>query len=781
MVSINRYLTNEWPFPSTDIDPKEKAKPEYGIKWCAAIYSLWLRNSTSWGYDTVEYFNKMRKYSEGSQDNSQYKAFLKVQEPSTTENLSIWDDNDLTRQLKRSGYGGIMWQNLSPAPKILNSLHGLMDKMDYDVMADTIDSDSRGLIEFMKYKQFHEAKDAEFQMEFKKKAGLPVDQPTNFPKTKEELESFEAREGFKLNVAKSMQKLLRFSFYDSRWDNVVRKKVVDDLVCTKYATTLDYFDDETQTFKVMWIDPAKTVLQFSHEFDYSDSEWGGYFDLWTISNIRRKCPDLSEDQLFQLAKNYKGRFGNPNRWYERYSHIDPATRGYGFDDWKVCVFRAFWIDSDTHRSIYWKGKNNPRIIDISYDSVVKPLTESQRARGFQQEVRNTQVRQVYQCHWVLDSEIAFDYGKYQMAARPEMTKPQLPIHAEQLLQPSIVYRLVPILDHIAIAWLQFWNDLANMVQRGYAINMSMLMNVAMDGKDLGPLEIIDMWKRKGLLMYMPGPQGTYTGGMPTPVTPIEGGLGPRVEETMTVLQGYYKAIEDIVGLNPLALGATPDPNAPVSTSEAALKATSNVLKPINDALFEVKQSIAESLAMRIQIGLRVSDTIRKAYAGVVNPTDIRTMIMAEQNNVKYGIMLRVRPNDAQRQSVMRYMEIAIQSGQITPTDAMYFSERIEQGEDITEIRQEIAYSIQKNLEQQQQAQQANIDRQNQGLAQIEQQKAQSAQQQTVLDTQGKMAEENERAKSKAMLERMTQNYKLLADTQARADAERGLQVNVNKQ
>lgn len=774
MFKSDTYSRSEYPFPSQSIDPKKKLLPEYGKGWAEAIYAQWVKGGTSWSYDTSDYFNKMRAYSEGAQDSTQYKSWLKNEDTSASEPVSIFDDNDFTRTAKRKGYLSTMFQNLSPASKIMNSLHGLLDKLDYDIMADTIDADSRGLMEFMKYKKFHEARDAKFQMEFKQKAGIPVDGPTNFPKTKEELEAYEAREGFKLNVAKSMQKLLRYSFHDSGWDSVVRKKVLDDLICTKYGTTMDYFDEESQTFKVMWLDPAKVVLQFSHEFDYSDSEYGGYFDLWTISNLRRKRPDLPEEELVRLAKNYKGKFGNPTRWNERYSKLDAATGFFGADDWKVCVFRAFWIDSDMHRSIHWKGNGSPRIIDIGYDSKVKPLTGSQQGRGFKQDIKRTTVRQVYQCSWVIDSDVCFDYGKFHMAARPKMTKPKLPIHAEQLLQPSIIYRLIPIFDHIAITWLQFQNDLANMVQRGYAINMGMLMNVTMNGKDLDPASVLTMWKQKGLLPYMLSPGGQYSGGMALPITPIEGGLGKRVEETMASLTMHYKSIEDIVGINPLSLGASPDPNAPVSTSEAALRATSNVLKPIMDAIFELKESIASSLCLRIQIGLRVSDDIRKSYAGVVNPTDIKTMIMAEQSGTKYGIMLRARPDDKQRQNIIRYMEIAIKAGQITPPDAMYFTERIESGADITEIRQEIDYSIKKALEAEQQRQQENIDRQNQGLQQVEEVKGQIAAKQSVLETTGKIAEENERAKSKARLSRMEANYKLLADTQAEADAENGI-------
>lgn len=763
MIEVAKYKNGDFPFPNSAINPKLK-DADYCRQVAEAIFSMYQKGGTAWGIDSLGHFDEMRNYSNGMQDTSQYKSFIQADESVTADgSFTIWDSNDFTKTAKRKGWYNLMFQNLSPAAKILSSLHGLLDKLDYDILADTIDADSRGLVEFMKYKKFHEAKDAKFQVEYKKKAGIPVDEQTNFPKTKEELDAFEAREGFKLNVAKSMQKLLRHTFQISAWDSVVRKKLLDDLITIEYCTGMDYFDDETQTFKGMWLDPAKTVIQFSNEFDYSDSEYAGYFENMTISNVRRKCSGIKEDELIALAKNYKGRFGNPASWEERYSALDPETGYCGCGDWKTCVFHTYWIDDDSYRDIYWKGKNNLRILDIGYNSEVTPLTDSQKTRGFKQEINKTNVRQVYQCTWVVDSNVVFDYGKYYMGARPEMTKPKLPIHAEQLLQPSIIYRLKPIFDHIAIAWLQFQNDLANMVQRGYAINMAMLMNVSMNGKDLDPANVLTLWKQKGLFPYMLSPNGNYQGGMSLPVTPIEGGLGKRVEETMMQFQFYYRQIEDTVGINPLALGASPDPQAPVSTSEAALRATSNVLKPLVDSLFELKESLASSLCLRIQIGLRVSDTIRKAYAGVVNPSDIKTMILAEQSGTKYGIMLRARPDDKQRANIIRYMEIAIQAGTITPPDAMYFSERIESGADITEIRQEIDYAIQKALEKQQKVQLDNIKAQNDGLARNEQMKGQIDQQKSVIDSQGKIAQEQMRGKNKIDVLRRENNYKLLND------------------
>ena len=86
---------------------------------------------------------------------------------------------------------------------------------------------------------------------------------------------YKAQGGFKLSVARSMQKLLRYSFDISKWDTVTRKKVVDDLICIRYGAVRDYFDSEDNKFKTKWIDPARLVIQFSNEQDYHDSEYGG--------------------------------------------------------------------------------------------------------------------------------------------------------------------------------------------------------------------------------------------------------------------------------------------------------------------------------------------------------------------------------------------------------------------------------------------------------------------------------------------------------------------------
>lgn len=775
MIKVEKYLKNVV-FPSRDIDPDKKDEL-YHKQWAEAIYSLWLQNKTAWGYDLVNlssYFRDLRLLASGNQDPSQYKSFLTGVSPQTQTEAGMYDDSPITKRAKREGWYHLLWQNLSPASKIMNSIHGMLDKFDFDILADTIDSDSRGMVEFEKYKRFFESKEREFINEYKKNAGIPIDEEVDFPKTKEELDAFEAREGFKLNIAKAMQKLLRYSFKVSDWDGEIRKNVLDDLVITGYGCVGDIFNKETNRFELQYLDPENTVIQYSRERGYKDSEYGGYFSLWTISNVRRMRPDVDEDYLRSMAKKFMGQCGNPSyisNFDGRESLLDPATKSYVYDDFKVPVFWAVWIDTDSPRRLYYTGANGRETVKtVSYDKEIKSLTGKQKERGFKQEVRKVPVRLVRQVYWVVDTDICWDSGKLHMAARPENSKPVLPIHAEQLLQPSLMYRLKPILDNIALTWLTYQNSLAKMVERGHAVNMGMLMGIALGGKQLDPSEVLTMWKQTGFLPYMYNFTNQYTGGAATPVTPIEGGMGKRTEEVVMALNLDFKLIEDIVGINPLMLGGSPDPKAPVATSEAALRATSNILKPIIDGVFELKEAASQSLMCRLQVGLRVSEAIRRTYSGIVPPQDIKAMIMAESSGAKYGIFLKARPSEQMLQELKGYMMAAVERGELAVTEAMYFSERMASGEDLMDIRQEMSYSIEKEQQRKAQEQIANIQAQNQGLQQLEQQKQQGE----MGIQQMKMEEEVIRGQIKQNLLKAENNYALMNKLYDLAAQEEGL-------
>lgn len=778
------YKDKEWQFPSRDRDPKTK-DGVYCKAWAEAIYSLWARGKTAWSASTHSWFNEMRAYSRGEQDIEQYKKWLT--ETSSTEDSSVssFDDTPLGRTAKREGFYNILWENLSPAPAIFNALHGMFDKADFDLIVDTIDADSRRLAEEQKYIKLVEAQNAEWQNKIKAEMGIPIDEDMVYPRSKEDFDMFEAQGGFKLNVAKAMQKILRHSFNISDWDTDLYPKAIDDLAAFEYAAFEDYFDTQDSKWKVRYIDPARLVIQYSHEKDYSDSEYAGYFSFETISNLRDKLPELTEDKFKQLAQSSLAVNGySAVDWQNRYSKLDPNTNTWQYDGFKILIFHSWWIDTDYQRRIYYKSfRGRESVIDIDWDSEVKPLTEKNIKAGATQDVRKIAKRQPYECYWIVGTDYVYDFGPIKMASRDGLSRPQLPIHVEQLLQPSLMSRMKPIVDQMTQAYLRYQNSLAMMVERGYAVNTTMLANVTLGGGRLKPAEILQMWRQTGVLPFSySASTGLYTGGAATPIVPLEGGMGPRVEETMRTFDMLFSLLEKMTGINLITLSVMSGQDASATATQAAMQMTTNVLKPILDACHELKQGVGTCMMRRIQIGIRNSEKIRRAYSGVINPTDLELMRMMEAEGVQYGMTLRAKPDQRLRNKFTEWCALALQNVReqrpgVDLPDVMYFETALERGEDLYDLIDQMRYIIEKNKIEAQAQQERNMQVQGQINAQNEQMKVQGEMAKIQEEGKVKMNEEIIRGKIKNEQTKLEGNLKLMEDLRLAMEAEAGLQIN----
>jgi DNA-binding winged helix-turn-helix (wHTH) protein len=241
-----------------------------------------------------------------------------------------------------------------------------------------------------------------------------------------------------------------------------------------------------------------------------------------------------------------------------------------------------------------------------------------------------------------------------------------------------------------------------MVERGYAVNTAMLANVTLGGGRLKPAEALTLWRQTGILPFSySASNGLYTGGAATPIVPLEGGMGPRVEETMRTFDMLFGLLEKMTGINPVSLGMTPDPCAPVGTTQASMQATANVLRPILDACYELKQSTGTCLMRRIQIGIRTSERVRKAYSGIISPSDMDALRLMEAEGVQYGMTLRAKPDAKMRAKFTEWCALALQNVReqrpgVDLPDVMYFGTALERGEDLYDLIDQMRYIIEKN-------------------------------------------------------------------------------------
>lgn len=717
-----------FPFPNRDIS-SDKKDALYHKKWAEAIYSIFISSKSSWGISEHNHFATQRSYARGQQSTDKYKKFLMDQEREDGDASYTLDDMPISRVAKREGWLNILWDNLSIAPKVMDSLHGMFDPVDFDLYVDAVDPNSMSLTENAKYRALVEGQNAEWQAEYKKRAGIPIDEMVVLPKSNQELAAIESQGGFKLNVAKAMEKLARQSFNVSEWEDVIKKKLVDDLVTIGRCAVRDVYDPEDGMFKTEYRDPARLVMQFSEERDFNDADYGGYFRLLTISDVKRRMPTLTDDQLRGMAKNNQGLFGNPHarnngQWETIYEKYDQVSSTYAWYDFKICVFEAEWMDWDNKRYLeYHTSRGQHRYEEIS--------PETKLAKRDLEKERNSTWRGVRGCTWIVGTNhILPDYGKVYMGARPQKNKPKLTYHVEQLHSPSIIKRLIPILDQISNLWFKYQNSVAKMIESGFAVDMGMIMNLSDgQGKKWPVGQILKMWKQTGILPFMPSRYGNYQGGAVTPVQALPSDFTAKLESINAAFEMQFRMFEQVTGINPITLGQSPSPDAPVATTEAAMQGTSTIIKPIATALFEVKKNTGECVVSRIQTGIRVSDTVRKAYTGVIGDNDINVLRLAEKSNVRYGLSMKAKPDQLFKQKLVKYIEVALASGRdgnagIELSDAMLLEEKLWRGADISDVRNELTYIIERRKQEISLEKKALIEAQAQENKELQAQQAQ---------------------------------------------------------
>ncbi|MHA1122316.1 MAG: hypothetical protein ACTSPC_05835 [Candidatus Heimdallarchaeota archaeon] len=729
-----RYKKKAYRRPAYNINPEDKGK-KYCIKVSESIYSAYLRDKTAVSYSAIAQFNEQRQYGRGQQDEDWYKDYLSSRATSTSAETVALDtdtgaDFSVNRASAREGWKNVDWSIFSIMPKIKMALQGNFDGIERDIIATAIDDKSLDEEDRKKWLAWVEKENAQWIREQEIKHGLPQKKQTFIPEDPEELELYKLNGGFKANYTRVMELVTRSIFKGSDWDDL-KENLIDDLIDIGIAITKDYYDSETKRVRVRYCDPLATVLQYSRARGFDTSEYGGEIRKVSVSKLISE--GFSEEIVKEIAYQYSGYFGNPiqSEW-NSYNVRD--EHGWKFSNYKVLVFDVCWIDTDASKEAVYITKigNREKSRKIGFDE--KP------AKG--EKVRSTNLRRLYKCSWIVDTEYAYDYGLEYDVPRELPSEPLIPYKAYRIPTQELTKTLMPLLRNLQVAWLLYQNSIAMSINSGHAIEIGAIQNVGLGGGKNEFLKVIGMWRDTGVLLYKDKTLLGGRGSAGKPIHEMPGSLGRDIEGSIKMFSFNMQLIENITGINPLAIGQTPNPNAPVGTSEMAVAATAKVLRPLLNGVFRIKEKAAKSAMLRIQLGARHNDEMREGYKNIISKRDWEVLKKAEGNNVTYGIHLEARGTEEERIDLKAAAVDALKAGRdgragIDMDTYTYILERLANYANLKEIRLYLTSAIRRSKrELAERADQAAIleGQKNQGL---EQQKAQDRLEEQELETKGK--------------------------------------------
>jgi len=686
------------------VDPLEKVKPGYckNVTECA-FYAL-LQNKHYFPIGHYGYMQLLRDYLTGNQDEGYYINLLKTTEPTT-----ITSDDGTNFDFQYKGYDHLDTKIVSSMPNIRSAIQGMLADYDEFIFVNTIDEQS-GNEEIEKLNEAYvDSKLQEYAKSIQQQYNIPLERPTNFPKnvTWEELNIYREMGGFKAKWAEGLEQIGFYTQKKSNWDKTIKRKFIDDILCYNFIIGRTVFDTENNEPRIQYMDPENSTIQYSTENDFNDAEYAGYFTLEKISKLVQK--GFSSDELKKAAITYQGYFNNPK--LDRSYTLNPSRiSGDKIMDFRIPVFHYYWIETDVKRILKVTNKFGNVNHDIGFYEEIKPLTEYNKKRGVSQNINEYRIRRAYQCSWVVDTDIVYDYGLVPNQYRENKKEPKLPISAYRVVATneneifgSMVEKSVPFLNRQQILWLKYQDALAKAHPGGYLINLRLLQNMEIGGKDVSPLEAFDMFWRYGRGVYMDTPIGEgYTGGAVLPISQIGGNYGELLAVLANEMKFIKNEIRENTGIDPTTLGILAEGSSATEVS-LANRGTGNILKQLQEAVFDVKCGLINHAVNMVQIISKKDKKTYNNYVKIVGEDVMDVLINLDKLGREYGMYLEAKPSNEEVQEIIQAANAALSTGrdgasQIDLGQWMYLHERIMNGGNIKKLRRDIAFMIRKKEE-----------------------------------------------------------------------------------
>jgi hypothetical protein len=729
------YRLKVFPFPDMEgFSEKEKDEPDYNLAMAKAVHSLYNKDKTAFGLSMCELFDQLRLYGQGRQSPDIYKTFFSSQ---VTSSSSAADDIDgsgmRNREYQAKGWMNVDWEEIfSFMPKFSNILAGYLST-DYDIRATNIDVDSGAeeesrMLDFWATTQF--IGDIN---QLKKKAGLPLEKLDYIPSSLQELQDIKKEGGFKQPYVMELEELLKHTEEISDWDTSLREKIREDLKDLNVAFACWDYDDETCKVKWEYVDPKDAIIQYSRYNDFKSSDFKGFYKLHTISELRSQGFD--GNRLMEVANQVSNVYDNPSE-HEWNKSKKGSGYDYKYEDYRVMVMYLWWVDAEDERKIEYETANGDKRYFDYEENILKRRED--RKRNFNQKYKGRKIfidnkpdgyylqgrekvksirrRKVRHLKWLVGTDLIYDYGVMPNQVRPRYSEPELPVVGFKINGKSLTHTLRKVCDWFNIGAARFENTLSKAVDAGFAVDMSVMQSSGDGGKKYNPLKALQIHREGGYYFYKGMPGGIPRGGSPVPITALPGTLREGIESSIIIMDRCIKFVEDLTGLSPVALGATPPPKSQVGTTEMSLRSSYAGLKPLENAIRSIKRDLAMSSAEAIQQAIHVDQRARDEYAKVIGLDGVERIRAARKLHVQYGINLVARPTEEQRKELISDINLAYQkksqgiAGLNEAQKAQLILE-IDNGGNLYRILYKMAYWIRKDQERLDKERIEGIDRQ----------------------------------------------------------------------
>jgi len=723
------------PFPNEDIDPTVKASDEFGLRMANAIYWNGIRDENVTKRRSNIAVN--RAYSRAQQDIDQYKPLL---------------DAALDNKGDKS-WMNIDWSIESPAPLIVKRLLGRFMNIDLKLYCNSMDANSRTARSkardefFGKMIQERDAK--QFEAEF----GVPVERPKGFvPGNDEELDLYMDME-FRLPIEIAMEELIDYTYNDNDWKEI-HPRILRDLI-ENNKTAIRLYYDENNNIRMRYVDIERLIHPYTEDPFYNDVEYVGESIMLTIRDIRRLSDGkLTDKQLFEIAKMYSNKYGNPSWAFGEHWNYSGIYNGvnYNYEDYRIECLDFVFYTTDVYTYVKKESKDGK----VFFDKKSKGYTPPERS-NYKYDVLPKPVECEYEGLWVCGSGYMVKYGKSKNITRlnKDGKMSSKVLKKFKIVEPglnkgvskSLLDQIRPNLDTIQLAVLRKRHFLAEAIPPGLSIDWDSLMEVS-TGLKMNPLEVVKMFKQKGLL-FTKSRDVNDNQNLSRPVEFMTNGIGDAIRPFMDMIVQETNLIYSNLGLNTPADAMQPDKRSLIGLEKMALLESNNATRELYEGYaYGIFERAGLVISRMIQDKVRFNGGLSQ-YEPVIGQFGVKAIefIPEDMTMAEFGIRVEALPDAAEVQELRIDVQKAVDSGEIGIDDKMEILSIM----NTKKAARILAYKKRKRAEQamQEEAQrkqmEAMVNQQSiQAAAEAEAMKAQAKAQAEAMVEQAKLAADKER-------------------------------------
>ena len=648
--------------PSLIATNEEKESPEYGLSVAKKIEKEWFyqQGGSARFYDKREEYERLRLYARGEQSTDGYKKTLE-------------EDGDLS-------YLNIDWEPVPILAKFVDIIVNGMQDRGFKVKAKSIDPFASA--ERDRYKARLQAEMKQFQelIQLQQEignSGLEVDvfeeRDGEFPHNQDELEvhlDLEYKQGVEIAAEEAIDYFMKVNNHYEE----VKQPCDRDLVEIGISAATHLFDANKGIIEE-YVDPIDLIHSDTNSATFNDLYYSGYVKSIPISKIEHMFPHLDPanlEEIKEIGRAYDNYQGLTNGTYRNNSQKQ--------DDNFVQVLFFYW-------------KTNTRIVDkIGEHRKYGTKQSSRKDESFNgpktPDAKFSKSERIEECIYegvkVLgDGNRILKWQKAKNMVRKASSdvEVEMPIiiSAPNYYRGRVdspVKRMLKYADLIQIAHIKIQQVLQRINPGGVYIDADGLAEIDLgNGTNYNPAEALKMYFQTGSVI---GRSRTVDGDpnrANVPIQELSGNAGAQLESLFASYNFYVDQIRQVVGINEIREGQSPDERALVGVQKLAAANSNQATRHLIDASIYRDERLAEGISLRfrdiIEYGKKDNPKLYNNLIDAISNNNVAKLEdIQDQHLHDFGIFLELAPDEEEKLMLEQNIQQALGRDQIAIEDAI---------------------------------------------------------------------------------------------------------------